>query len=153
MQQFGSYAAVISSHKDGDLLAKFLQVYRHEAIRGSTNRGGFGAIKGVMKSMRLGTSVVITPDGPRGPRYHINSNMLNIAIKEGSAIIPICYVARKSIILNSWDKFIIPHPFNHIIIEIAAPFYPKANEPEPEQRAYLQKMMTAQVKALKSQFR
>lgn len=152
MQRYRFLAAVISTHADGDILARFLGNYGHSTIRGSSRRGAFGAVKGIISSLKNGVTVVITPDGPLGPRYEINSNMLNIAAKSKTSIMPVCYAAKRTLVLNSWDKFIIPYPFNHIIIEIMKPVFPSQDMPEQEQRKALQIAMNEQVKRLDNMF-
>lgn len=121
LSKYGKFTAVISLHADGEYLNKFISFYNHQAIRGSSNKGSFKVIKSILASLANGISVVITPDGPRGPRFQINSNITLIAQKAKVPIIPICYSISKAKILKTWDKFIIPLPFSIINVEIGNP--------------------------------
>jgi|GEM_PF-92505 len=151
MQRFKSFASVVSSHRDGDLLSEFLMAYNHTAIRGSSRRGGFNAIKQVMQHLKDNKPVVITPDGPLGPRYSINGNITNIAIKSHSAIIPVCYSVKNAKVLKTWDNFIIPYPFNDIAIDVMKPIYLNNKLSEQEQKSHLQSTMMEQIKKLDQQ--
>lgn len=147
MKRFRPLAAVISAHRDGEFLAKFLMRYNQTGIRGSSRRGGFSAIKQVMQHLKDNGLVVITPDGPLGPCYNINGNITNIAIKSNSVIIPISYSVKKAKVLKTWDKFIIPHPFNYIVIDVMKPIN-LSKSSEAEQNKQLQDIMLKQIQKL-----
>lgn len=148
MKKFGSFAAVISMHKDGDFLSEFLMRYGHSSIRGSSRKGAFNAMKGIVESLKNKTSVFITPDGPLGPRYNINGNITSISSKYSAPVIPVCYSARNSKALKTWDKFVIPLPFNNIILEIADPLVFDEDATEESKKELLQKTMMAQSERL-----
>ena len=82
----------------------------------SNNKKGRGItiydLKKIIKNLRKGYSLAITPDGPRGPRYKINSQVVNIAKLSGAKIIPSSCSISRSIRLNSWDRFVFPLPFS-----------------------------------------
>lgn len=148
MKELRSFTAVISAHRDGGLLEKFLGLYHHDAIRGSSRRGGFNAIKEVIKHLKNGEKIIITPDGPTGPQFVINGNITALAEKFSIPIVHICYSAKRAKILNTWDKFIIPWPFNNLAIDVSKPLYLDHTSSEADQKNCLRDSMLEQLNKL-----
>ena len=97
-------------------------------IEGSTNRNPSRALKEIISKINSGNNVVITPDGPRGPVYKINSSITKIAKKFDKPLIPVSCAANKYYELKSWDKMIIPKFFSKITVRFGAPIDLKENE-------------------------
>ena len=53
---------------DGEYIARFIQRFGYGAVRGSSTRGGVGAIVEMVRLMRAGCTTAFTIDGPKGPR-------------------------------------------------------------------------------------
>jgi len=115
-------AALISQHRDGELIAQVLRMLRGGAIRGSTTRGGATALRRMLRqgrSIHLG----ITPDGPRGPRRIVQAGAIYAASHAQLPIVPIgvgyarCWRAR------SWDRFAVPLPFTTASLLLARPVH------------------------------
>ena len=102
---------LISTHSDGQLLSKTVKHFNIETITGSSSKGGSEAIRNIVKSLKSGISIGMTPDGPRGPRMKVNSAIIKIASLTGHKIVPLSYSVKKKIFLNSWDKFLVALPF------------------------------------------
>ena len=102
---------LISAHSDGQLLSKTVKYFDIKTIIGSSSKGGSEAIRNIIKSLKSGISIGMTPDGPRGPSMKINSAIIKIASLTGNKIIPLSYSVKKKIFLNSWDKFLVALPF------------------------------------------
>ena len=102
---------LISAHSDGQLLSKTVKYFDIKTIIGSSSKGGSEAIRNIIKSLKSGISIGMTPDGPRGPRMKINSVIIKIASLTGNKIVPLSYSVKKKIFLNSWDKFLVALPF------------------------------------------
>ena len=60
---------LISEHRDGEIIARIVEMFGHFAVRGSSSRGGTRALLEAVKQVREGTDMVFTPDGPRGPLH------------------------------------------------------------------------------------
>jgi lysophospholipid acyltransferase (LPLAT)-like uncharacterized protein len=103
--------AVISSHGDGEMLARVAEGLGHKAIRGSSTRGGTGAARGLLSEIGSGRDFVITPDGPRGPRFVFQAGATWFASRSGLTVIPASVSYSKSWSLGSWDGFLLPRPF------------------------------------------
>ena len=118
---------LISSHPDGQLLSRTVKYFDIETIIGSSSKGGSEAIRNIIKSLKSGTSIGMTPDGPRGPRMKINSAIIKIASLTGCKIVPLAYSVKKKIFLNSWDKFLLALPFGKGCFIWGRPFEVKKN--------------------------
>jgi lysophospholipid acyltransferase (LPLAT)-like uncharacterized protein len=142
---FGQFSAVISTHQDASLVESTLKIYGHKAVRGSSRKQPVHAMLGVMRILKNGGRIVVTPDGPKGPRFAINGNLANLAYQFKIPIISMCYSASRVKIFNTWDLFLLPFPFNKLQIEVGPPIY--INEADNAD-AYLQSIMIAQVENL-----
>ena len=91
--------------------AKLVQRFGVQPIRGSTSRRGPQALLEATTWMERGYSIVILPDGPRGPAYQIQEGIIYLAQLTGRPIIPTSTYTRWKIRLRSWDRFQIPLPF------------------------------------------
>jgi lysophospholipid acyltransferase (LPLAT)-like uncharacterized protein len=102
---------LISRHGDGVLIADTIAHFGIGTIQGSTRHGGAEALRDILKTLKSGISVGVTPDGPRGPRMHCTGAVADIARMSGTPILPVSYSARRRVILGSWDGFLLPLPF------------------------------------------
>ncbi len=113
---------MISSSKDGQLVAGPAQVLGYTTARGSSTRGGSQAFREMLK-LAKNHVVAITPDGPKGPAEQMSDGVLYLALLSGSPIIPIGVHISREWIVNSWDKFRIPKPFSTIELYYGEPTY------------------------------
>lgn len=113
--------ALASTHTDGRLITDVIRAMRFGVIEGSTNRHAADAVRSIIKGLSSGHKIVITPDGPRGPVYKINSSITKIAYKYEKTLIPFSCSASKYKELKSWDKMVIPKLFGKIIVVFGAP--------------------------------
>ena len=107
-------SAIISSHFDGSLIAGALRYLDIRALRGSSRKGAKQVLFQAFKSIKSGEEVLITPDGPRGPRHAMSDGAIGIALKSKLPIFVMNFKAKSYWQLNSWDKFVIPKPFTTI---------------------------------------
>ncbi|MEE9301862.1 MAG: lysophospholipid acyltransferase family protein [Alphaproteobacteria bacterium] len=103
---------LISQHRDGELIAKTIRHFGLGSLRGSTRRGGSAALRAMVKALKQGTYVGITPDGPRGPRMRANLGAVSVARLSGAPIVPVTYSVSRRRVLNSWDRFVLAWPFS-----------------------------------------
>ncbi len=64
-------AVLISTHADGEIIARICESLGCRTVRGSSSRGGVRALLELVRELEQGHEVAITPDGPRGPRRAI----------------------------------------------------------------------------------
>ena len=114
-------SAIASGNRDGMLLSSVLTAWGITVINGSSSRGGMAAIREAIRELGSGRSLVITPDGPRGPRRDAKPGAAQISRISGVSVIPIHFRARHAIRLKSWDRFMIPLPFTRLEIHFGAP--------------------------------
>ena len=71
---------LISASRDGELIARTMQCFGHDAVRGSSNRKGRSALRQMMKLTREKVDLALTPDGPKGPRHQVKAGIAQLAI-------------------------------------------------------------------------
>lgn len=103
---------LISSHPDGQIIARTTQHFGYGWIAGSSNKGGRKAVVKILKTLKSGESVGVTPDGPRGPRYQVSLGVIQMARLGNAALLPVSYAANKGFFMKSWDRFFLPLPFS-----------------------------------------
>jgi lysophospholipid acyltransferase (LPLAT)-like uncharacterized protein len=86
---------LISQHGDGEIIARIIARFGHEAVRGSSTRGGAGALRALIKLGRSGRDVVVTPDGPKGPRHVAKLGVIQLAKATGLPIVPLAFACSK----------------------------------------------------------
>jgi lysophospholipid acyltransferase (LPLAT)-like uncharacterized protein len=110
---------LISSHRDGGFIADTLHLLGIGTVRGSTTRGGARAMLKMLRAVKgENRHLGITPDGPKGPREVVQKGTVQLAMKAGLPIVPICYATKGHWRINSWDKFYIPKPFTRGVFVI-----------------------------------
>ena len=134
-QSNSNIKVLISKHRDGDIIAQLISNLGFEAIRGSThktnkikNKGGLLSARKMIKSLKNGISIGISPDGPKGPRHKVSEGILSISRLSKSVILPVGIGFKNKWVLNTWDKFIIPKPFNEITVIWGDPIPAITNE-------------------------
>ena len=114
---------LISLSRDGALVAYTAQCLGLNTIRGSArkagsqkSKGGSAALRGMMTALENDGAVVITPDGPRGPRQRMGLGAVGLARMTGAPVISMTLSVRNRIQFKSWDRFVLPLPFGRGII-------------------------------------
>ncbi len=106
-----------------------------KAVRGSSSRHGTSAMLAAIRAASdRNIDLVITPDGPRGPRYKIRPGLIRLAQATERPIVAVTYQLKWKYQLKSWDRFHLPLPFSTCRLITAEPiFVPKhATEQELE---------------------
>lgn len=114
-------SALVSRHQDGSYIAGILKMVGMSSVRGSTKHGGASAVRQMMTTAK-DKHIVITPDGPRGPRRKMQSGIVFLASHSGRAIVPTAYAGvREWRIKGSWTDLMIPKPFTKIFLMAGKP--------------------------------
>ncbi len=125
-QRLAPMHMLISAHRDGRIIADAMTYFGIGSIAGSTRRGGSAALRMMLKRLKDGDCVAITPDGPRGPAMTASIGIVNAARLAQVPIVPITYATSRRHLLASWDRFHLALPFGRGVflwgepIEIAA---------------------------------
>ena len=109
-----SASAIISQHFDGALIAGTLKLLGIRPLRGSSRKGAQKVLLQAFRSVKKGEEVLLTPDGPKGPRHTVSSGAIGLALKSKLPILIVNFTAEKFWQVNSWDKFVIPKPFTTV---------------------------------------
>jgi lysophospholipid acyltransferase (LPLAT)-like uncharacterized protein len=115
-------ALLISRHRDGGYLAELSERWGYRVVRGSSRRGGDVGLLGLVRYLRQGGEVALTPDGPRGPAERMKPGALAAAQHANALVIAAGARAQSAWWIQSWDRFCVPRPFARVEIEYGAPF-------------------------------
>src|SRR5580698_2629719 len=114
---------LISPSVDGELGAMMVTRIGARAIRGSSSHTGARALRDYYLALvKDNISPVVTPDGPKGPRFKFKPGAILLAQMSGRPMLPMAYAASRAWLVK-WDKFVIPAPFARIVIAIGKPEY------------------------------
>lgn len=108
-----------SGSKAGDVSVKINAHFGHASARGSSTKksdptkqkGGAAAFRELLRWLKSGGGVAMTPDGPRGPRRAMSEGTIKLSIMSGAPLVLVGAATQKFIELRSWDRMRIPVPF------------------------------------------
>lgn len=117
---------MISRSRDGAVVAATCKALKLQSLRGSARKsgkakGGEAAAAGAVTAIRTGGCVVITPDGPRGPRQRLGDGPLRLARATGASLMPCTFSVARRKQFDSWDRFVLPKPFGKGLIVWGTP--------------------------------
>ncbi len=117
---------LVSRHNDGrfigEVIARFgLNVAHGSSARGGQNRGGISGAMTLLAALEAGDQVVITPDGPRGPRRVAAPGVAQLAGLSGCIVLPCAGQTSRKRVLGSWDRMIVPLPWGRGVLVCQAP--------------------------------
>ena len=112
---------LISQHGDGEMIARVIARLGMEPIRGSSTRGGARAILELLRQSEGSGYIVITPDGPQGPRHVFQGGAIYLASRTGLPIYPVAVSFERYFNLRTWDGFLMPLPFTRGLFRIGKP--------------------------------
>jgi hypothetical protein len=140
-------AALVSASKDGAFLARILQWFRVQPVRGSSSRRGAQAMLEMTTWAERGYDLTITPDGPRGPCYKIQDGITSLAQLTGLPIVPVALNLNWKISVKSWDRFQIPLPFARCEVCVGKSFRVPA-EASDAAREELRRQLEAELRSI-----
>jgi len=117
-------AIMVSESIDGEMIARVVHALGNKTIRGSSSRSGVRVFIKMLKWIKQGNSAGITPDGPRGPKYKLQSGAIALAQKANVPLIPFDIKSTNQWVFEkSWDTHKLPKPFSTMVIHYGEPFY------------------------------
>ena len=117
---------------DGEYIARFIQRFGYGAVRGSSTRGGVGAVVEMARVMRAGCPTCFVVDGPKGPPHVAKMGAVLLAKRTGHPVLPVTMALHWLWKLPSWDSFQIPKPFTRAKILVAPPIFVAADANDEE---------------------
>jgi len=109
-------AALVSRSRDGEVVARAIERLGFVTARGSSTRGGQEGFQEMLARARDGHSLVITPDGPRGPREVVKPGVVRLASMTGLRVLPVSCVSRGEWRAKARDGFRVPRPFGRVLV-------------------------------------
>ena len=113
--------ALISRSRDGELVARLVRRFGFVVLRGSSSRGGAGGLRALVRALGEGHSVVLVPDGPRGPSETVKPGVVALARMTGAPVVPMALGASAEWRARSWDGFRVPKPFARCVVRFGDP--------------------------------
>lgn len=147
--------ALVSLSPDGEFIARAVERLGFPAIRGSSAKksdpakakGGAGAFRDVLRWVRGGGGVAITPDGPRGPAETMGEGTPTLARVSGAPTLLVGLACRPAIRLNSWDRAVLPIPFGRGVIAFDGPLPPPTGDLAETGRAWGERLSAVTARA------
>lgn len=103
-------ATLASRDRDGEIISRVLRRLGYHVARGSSTRGGSAGFRQLTRAFASGRGVILTGDGPRGPRRSLKEGAARIAALTDSSVTVVGVAAASGPRLPSWDRFLIPAP-------------------------------------------
>ncbi len=134
---------LISRHRDGRLITDIVRRWNVDTVAGSSEhkqgghkpgghkpgvkaKGGAAALRSLLGSLREGSLVAITPDGPRGPRRRLQPGVARLAALSQAPVFAVAACCRPGHRLGSWDRMRLPLPFGRGRIVCSGPLLVEA---------------------------
>jgi hypothetical protein len=123
----------ISRSRDGQFMTDVAARFGIKAVRGSSSRHGTSAmLTAIRAASDQSVDLVITPDGPRGPRYQVQPGLVRLAQATQRPIVAVTYQLKWKCELKSWDRFHVPLPFSTCQLVTGEPIFVPANASDAE---------------------
>jgi lysophospholipid acyltransferase (LPLAT)-like uncharacterized protein len=121
----GRTVVLVSRHSDGRFIGDLVRRLGLDVVHGSTarngqDRGGAAGLRTMLERLAAGDHVVITPDGPRGPRRQAAAGVAQLAALSGMKVLPCAAQTTHRRVLGSWDQMVLPLPFGRGVIVCGA---------------------------------
>jgi hypothetical protein len=146
-------SVLVSPSGDGQLVIPLLRRFGYACVLGSSNKNPARAVRELVELLGDGGRIVITPDGPRGPRHSPNPGPAWLARATGFPILPVGLVADKAWYLKSWDRFTIPKWRARVVVSFAEPLDVPKDAGDDELRRATEEMRRRMVAAEEGAFR
>ncbi|MGE0529059.1 MAG: lysophospholipid acyltransferase family protein [Bdellovibrionales bacterium] len=116
-------ATMTSTSKDGSLIDYAVRKFGGATSRGSSTRGGIGALKGLIRLMGQGYRASMAVDGPKGPLHRVKPGVFELSRLAGARIVPMGAACSHAFIFKrSWNKARLPKPFAKVQVQFLEPW-------------------------------
>lgn len=135
--------AMVSLHPDGRIITKVARLHGLRGVHGSSREGALSGFRQALRAIQNGGSLLLTPDGPTGPRQHAQQGVAELARMTGLPVYPVSFSAQKCIHLKSWDRGLIPLPFTTLVIAYGTPLHLPRHATPDETAAFVTQLAHA----------
>jgi lysophospholipid acyltransferase (LPLAT)-like uncharacterized protein len=116
-------ATMTSTSKDGQLIDFTIRRLGGATSRGSSTRGGVGALKGLVRLMSQGYRASMAVDGPKGPLHVVKPGVFELSRLARARIVPLGAASSRAIVFEkSWNKARLPKPFSRVRVVFGEPW-------------------------------
>ncbi len=116
-------ATMTSTSKDGELMDFTVRRFGGATSRGSSTRGGIGALKGLIRLMSNGYRASMAVDGPKGPLHVVKPGVFELSRLAQARIVAMGSAASREIVFQkSWNKATLPKPFSRVVVYFGEPW-------------------------------
>ncbi len=134
---------ISSSHGDGQLIQLAVNRFGFKTLWGSSRRGGVKVLREARRVLEDGDMVVMTPDGPRGPRMRAQPGIAYLAGSADVPVIPMTFAARRQRTFKSWDRFTLVWPLSSGVLALGEPVMPDEDSDTETRRRHIEERMIA----------
>jgi lysophospholipid acyltransferase (LPLAT)-like uncharacterized protein len=132
---------LISPSRDGELIARTMRHFGVGAVRGSSSRGGFAAVREMISLSGEPFDLAFTPDGPKGPRHLAKPGVAQLARATSRPVVPMAFACSHGYRFRSWDRFLLPAPWGRAVYSFGEPLVCQPDETVAEFLARVQAAM------------
>jgi hypothetical protein len=136
-------AVMVSRSFDGEYIARIIQKLGFGAVRGSSSRGGAGALLGMKDVLEQGESVAFTIDGPRGPKYVAKPGPVRLSKVTGLPMSAFYVALSDAWVLKTWDAFMVPKPFARALVRLGRKMVVPADTDDAQMSDYHAQLQAA----------
>ena len=112
------YAALVSASRDGDILSSIILSCKNGRTIRVPHQGRYQALREIVRHVEERKQIVIiTPDGPRGPRYELKPGVAVAALETKAHLVAFDWEADHYWELKTWDGLRLPKPFTTIRVK------------------------------------
>jgi len=135
------YPIIVSRSRDGEDIQWISARFGIQPVWGSASAGGSAALRQSLRLLGGGNPLIVTPDGPRGPRYEVKPGVVALARKTRAPIVPLACSALRRWEFRSWDRMKLPKPFTKMVVMVGDPIW--LDPAEADEATHTQRVQTA----------
>jgi len=129
-------ATMTSTSKDGQLVDFAIRKLGGATSRGSSTRGGIGALKGLIRLIGKGYRASMAVDGPKGPLHKVKPGVFELSRLANARIVPVGAASSRAIVFHkSWNRAELPKPFAKVVVWFGEPLNVITRQESPKDHA------------------
>ena len=136
-------AVMVSRSFDGEYIARIIEKFGFQAVRGSSSRGGAVALLGMKEQLEQGNPVAFTIDGPRGPKYVAKPGPVLLSRASALPMAAFYVAVSDAWVLNTWDRMVIPKPFAKALVRVSSKMQVPAGADDQQMAGFQRQLQEA----------